>query len=108
MTLTVDDWKRHFINMAKGTIRPDINGNWKVTKQHHSSDNPHENRTTIKIVSPTQQAVNQAKEKVIKRRKVVNRETAKRKQKKITSSVPVKKKKGEGKITVFDTKKKKR
>lgn len=57
----IEAWKEHFINMAEGKIKPDSNGIWVVrTKKEGEKVNP----DSLTLVTPTQQAVDIAKNEV--------------------------------------------
>lgn len=51
-----DDWKHHFVKMAKNNTRKEF---YTVSKNNQSK---HDNGGDVQIVSPTQQSVEQAKE----------------------------------------------
>lgn len=93
------DWTQHFIAMAEGKIRPDDVNYW-VVKYNPGPKKDKEKAHNI-VVTPTQMAVEQAKDKIIKAKTVSNR---KRKSDQ-TDSVKLKKKQriNTEKPTVFDT-----
>ena len=58
--MSFSDWKRHFAEMQQGKIHPDNNGLWRV-KDYRDTNSSSSDAVSLKIVSPTQQAVEQAK-----------------------------------------------
>lgn len=59
----IEAWKEHFINMAEGKISPDNNGIWvvRIKKKNEGND---ANSQPLTLVTPTQQAVEIAKNDV--------------------------------------------
>ena len=55
-------WKQHFKDMQEGKIKPDRSGTWRV-KDYGALQRKELESPAIKVVSPTQQAVDQARSK---------------------------------------------
>ena len=62
-------WKQHFKDMLEGNIKPDRRGTWRL-KDYGAQQRKELESPAIKIVSPTQQAVDQARSKRRPSRKI--------------------------------------
>ena len=105
--MSLEEWKKHFISMSKGHKKPDAQGIWRFSEsKSYDSKNTKANKLTL--VSNTEQAVDQARDKVIntssnKKRKNTSQTTSNTSSKRVKKSIAKQKKKEvKKKATVFD------
>ena len=82
-------WKQHFKDMMEGKIKPDRSGTWRVkdygAQQQQQQQRKEFESPVIKVVSPTQQAVDQARSKRRPSRRITSAQNKPRKKKRPTS-----------------------
>ena len=89
--MSSSDWIKHFQDMSLGKIHPNKQGQWWL-KRDYNTENRGQCQNPIQIVSPTQQAVEQAKAKQGKR-KYTSQQQPKSKRRKISQEQKSKRRK---------------
>jgi hypothetical protein len=70
----IEKWSKHFVDMVKGKIRPDLNGNYQVDPLRREEVKKHED-PQIQMVTPMAAAVERAKSELSQETKVHKRKT---------------------------------
>jgi hypothetical protein len=70
-------WRKHFVDMAKGLVHPDVNGRYRVG--HVQSGGTKSDEPQIQMVTPVAQAIELAKSELALESKVYKGQAATRK-----------------------------